>query len=294
MGFYAPAQIVRDAREHGVEIRPTDINISDTDARLETGQRAADHIWPRHAEMVSDIKSVCAVRLGFNQIKGIKDAEIGRILARRGNGYRSIQDLWRRADIDIATLETLARADAFASLGLNRRDALWAIKGLKGADGAATLPLFSALPEHAKTEEPDLALPAMSAGEEVIHDYRALTLSLKGHPMAFLRDRLTQEKIISAERLSQTRDGSVISLAGLVLVRQRPGTASGVIFATLEDETGHANIIVWPKVFETYRRIVLGARVLKVTGQVQRQGLVIHIVARQLLRPHPLAFRSDR
>lgn len=282
MGFYAPAQIVRDAREHGVEIRPVDINFSFARSTLEPGQRAGDHVAPRHAEMKDDIYSVHSVRLGFNQVRGLSEDHLGPILARRGRGYGSVRDLWQRTGIPLSALERLAEADAFDSIGMSRRQALWAVRGLKGSAGVQTLPLFAQTEPGMSTDEPDLALPAMAPGEDVIGDYRSLTLSLKGHPIGFMRSRLQRARCLSSEDLGAAGDGRQVSLAGLVLVRQRPGTASGVIFLTLEDETGHANVIVWPKVFAQNRRTVLGARVLKVTGHVQREGKVIHLIARKL------------
>ena len=279
MGFYAPAQIVRDAIEHGVEVRPVDINHSDLQHRLEQGEPAADRIWDRHADMRDDVWSTHAIRLGFSQISGLKHDHINRIVARRGRGYDSIRDLWLRTGLSPAVLQKLADADAFASLGLSRRDAAWAIRGLVGTDSAETLPLFSAAgrPAHELAEDADL--PPMPPGESVVADYKALALSLKAHPVSFLRPLLARRGTVKAESLAQLRDGSMVEVAGLVLVRQRPGTASGVIFATLEDETGVANIVVWSKVFEANRKAVLGSRLLAVRGRLQREGLVIHVVA---------------
>jgi error-prone DNA polymerase len=281
MGFYAPAQIVRDAQEHGVEIRPVDINHSDLENVLEPGRPAKNHVAPRHAEMANDIWGSHAVRLGLNFAKGLKTDAANIIVARRGRGYDSVRDLWLRTGLSPEVLTTLAEADAFQSIGLNRRDALWAIKGLLGTDGAETLPLFklAGKPEH--RNEPDAGLPPMPPGEEVIHDYRSLSLSLKAHPVSFVREALTRKGAVPADALRQLPKGKIITVAGLVLVRQRPGTASGVIFATLEDETGIANVIVWPKVFEANRRVVLSARMLAVKGEVQREGLVIHVIARE-------------
>jgi error-prone DNA polymerase len=177
-------------------------------------------------------------------------------------------------------LQKLAEADAFGSLGLSRRDALWAIKGLQGTDGAETLPLFASAGRPAHRAEPDADLPPMPPGESVVHDYRALTLSLKAHPVSFLRPMLDRRGTLPAFELGRMKDGAIVETAGLVLVRQRPGTASGIIFSTLEDETGIANIVIWNKLFEANRRAVLGSRMLAVKGQLQREGLVIHIIAR--------------
>jgi len=281
MGFYAPAQILRDAEEHGVEIRAVDINRSDLENILEPGRRAAAHVLPRHAEMAGDIRSKMAIRLGLSTIKGLKEDHINIIVARRGDGYRSIRDLWLRTGLAPAVLEKLAEADAFAeSLGLDRRDALWAIKGLIGTDGAETLSLFAAagLPAPGRDEKTDL--PEMAPGEAVIEDYKALSLSLKGHPVQFLRQNLVRRGIIAAAELVKTPAGAIVEVAGLVLVRQRPGTASGIIFMTLEDETGIVNIVVWNRVFDNNRLTVLGSRLIAVRGEVQREGQVVHVIAR--------------
>jgi error-prone DNA polymerase len=282
MGFYAPAQIVRDAQEHGVEIRPVDINHSDLENVLEPSRPARDHLAPRHAEMAGDVWATHAVRLGLAFAKGLKTDAANIIVARRGRGYDSVRDLWLRTGLSPEVLTNLADADAFQSIGLNRRDALWAVKGLLGTDGAETLPLFRLAGKPQHRNEPDAGLPPMPPGEEVIHDYRALALSLKAHPVSFVRAALTRKGAVPADALRQVQKGKIITVAGVVLVRQRPGTASGVIFATLEDETGVANVIVWPKVFEANRRMVLSARLLAVKGELQREGLVIHVIAREL------------
>ncbi|MEO5807738.1 error-prone DNA polymerase [Devosia sp.] len=283
MGFYAPAQIVRDAEEHGVEVRPVDINLSDLENVLEPGRPAGAWVAPRHAEMQHDIWSNRAVRLGLNFVHGLRTEHANIIIARRGNGYDSVRDLWLRTGLSQSVLEVLAQADAFQSIGLNRRDALWAAKGLIGTEGAELLPLFQAAQRPGQSSEPDADLPPMPPGEEVIHDYRSLSLSLKAHPLSFMRASLAAKGIIPADDLRTHAPGRIVTVAGLVLVRQRPGTASGVIFASLEDETGLANIIVWPKVFEANRRVVLGARVMAVRGQLQREGLVVHVIAKDFI-----------
>ena len=271
MGFYAPAQIVRDAAGHGVEVRPVDVNASAWDCTLEPREPPGRPGATR-----------TALRLGFRQIKGFAEVDARRLVAARADGYASPRALWHRAGLAPAVLEQLARADAFTSLGLDRRVALWAIKGL----GPAPLPLFAAADRagagRAEAREPAVVLPAMPAGEQVANDYATLRLSLKAHPLAFLRTRLAAEGVVSCDRLASLPAGRRVTVAGLVLVRQRPGSAKGVIFATLEDETGHANAIIWPSVFETYRRVVLGARLLAVTGRLQREGIVIHVVAERL------------
>ncbi|MFC3704101.1 error-prone DNA polymerase [Devosia honganensis] len=298
MGFYAPSQIVRDAIEHGVEVRPADINLSRLDCTLEDdGWAIRDHIHARHGAMVPHIKSQKALRLGLRQVEGLAKKDIEIVIDRRGGGYGSVCDLWLRTGVSIASLEKLARADAFASLGLSRRDALWAVRGLEGTHGAETLPLFAATTAAGSgaAEEP-AALPPMQKGEEVIQDYATLSLSLKGHPVQFLRPMLMARGTTKAGNLPSIPSGLRIEMAGLVLVRQRPGTASGVIFATLEDETGIGNVVIWPKVFKAHRKIVLSSRLLAVRGKVQSEKGVIHIIAETMedLTPHLLDLAHGR
>ena len=267
MGFYAPAQIVRDAREHGVTALPPDVNLSDWDATLEIDPDSAG--GPARG---------MALRIGLRQIKGLSEEDGRRLVAERGNGYRDPVALWRRSGLKPSVLEALARADAFGSMGLNRRQALWAVKGL----GEAPLPLFAAAGEAERGEEPEVALPEMAIGEEVVEDYSWLRLSLKRHPLDLLRSAMAAEGAIPTAQVLETPAETRVTVAGLVLVRQRPGSAKGVIFVTVEDETGVANIIVWPKAFEKFRRIVLTARLLRITGRLQREGIVAHIVADKL------------
>jgi error-prone DNA polymerase len=295
MGFYAPAQLVRDAKEHGVEVVPADVNASDWDSTLEplekpvslaqaNGQITHRKRWktkPRHT---------CAVRLGLRHIKGFREEAAELVEDKRLRGYDSVRDLWLRTGLTPRVIEVLANADAFRSIGLERRDALWGVRGLggwgqhkKGQNGKApaALPLFEHLEQAGFREEPDVYLPAMPLGEQVVHDYATMRLSLKAHPVSFLRPSLVARRVVTNARLDDEtiRDGARVNLAGLVLVRQRPGTASGVIFATLEDETGVANIIIWPKIFERYRRTVLQSRFLAVRGRVQKAEGVIHVVS---------------
>lgn len=269
MGFYAPAQIVRDAREHGVEIRPPDVNASDWDCTLEARPDGA-----------------MALRLGLRQIKGLQETQGRAVVEARGPGYGDPLDLWRRAGLEASVLETLARGDAFRSLGISRREAFWAARALATApDGpaaardAAALPLFAAA-------ETEIVLPTAPLGEEVVDDYASLRLSLKAHPVALLRGRFQEEGRVPCSVLERDagvgRAGRRVRLGGLVLVRQRPGTAKGVIFVTLEDETGIANLVIWADTFERYRREVLGAKLLGVTGRVQREGRVVHVVVEHL------------
>ncbi|ARC88403.1 error-prone DNA polymerase [Rhodovulum sp. MB263] len=259
MGFYAPAQIVRDVREHGVEVRPVCINHSTWDNSLE---RRAD--------------GALALRLGFRQIKGVRRDEADWIVAARGNGYRDPGTVWRRAGVAPAMLERLAEADAFAGIGFSRREALWQIRAIRAQ---APLPLFDDPIDGEAIHEPDVALPAMHLGEQVVEDYVSLRLSLRAHPMELLRPALSG--LTPHDRLAEAPLRPT-SVCGLVITRQRPGTASGVIFLSLEDETGVANVVVWPKVFERFRRAVMGGRLLRVTGRLQRDGLVVHLIAERV------------
>ena len=258
MGFYAPAQLVRDAREHGVEIRPADVNFSDWDNTLE-----------------ADGGGYRALRLGFRQIKGFPENDAIALTDARDRPYRDPADIQKRARLSDAALERLAKADAYGSMGLGRRDALWAVRALP----PAPLPLFE---DGEHRNDPDVSLPAMAIGEEVTHDYANLRLSLKTHPLALLREELAAARVAQNERLAHTTDGTRVTVAGIALVRQRPGTAGGVIFITLEDETAVANIVVWPKTFERYRQVVMGARLIRVTGKLQREGIVVHVIADHL------------
>jgi len=291
MGFYAPAQIVRDAREHGVAARPPDVNRSDWDATLEPEEAGSHRLHLNHAGMADDIRSTHAIRLGLRQIKGLGEDDARALTAARGAGYDSVRDLWLRTRLRTHVLERLADADAFRSIGLDRRGALWAVKGLAGNAGDKDLPLFAASPGGLRQNEPDMALPPMPLGEHVVNDYRFLKLSLKAHPVGFLRQELDRSGHVRCTALAGLASGAVLKVAGLVLVRQRPGTAKGVIFATLEDESGIANIIVWPKTFERYRPVVLGARFLSVSGRLQSEEGVIHIVADRLTDLTPLLAR---
>jgi error-prone DNA polymerase len=261
MGFYAPAQLVRDVRNHGVEVRPVDINISDWDCTLEPAARGR------------------ALRLGFRQILGLKEGEARKLVEKRGAGYRDARDLWRRAGLARDTLEALAEADAFNSVGLDRRAALWAVKGLR----ESPLPLFDG-----PGTEPNAILPMVTPGEHVVEDYTALRLTLRQHPLALLREDLRALGAVTADRLAEAKNGARIAVAGLTIVRQRPGSAKGVVFLTIEDETAPANVVVWPHVFETCRPAVLGARLVLVRGKVQSEEKVIHLVAETLTDITPL------
>jgi error-prone DNA polymerase len=265
MGFYAPAQIVRDAREHGVDVRPVCVNHSRWDCTLETSKGP-----------------YLAMRLGLRMVKGLSNAHAADLIAARDQPYATVEELWRRARVSPAALERLAEADAFQDLGLERREALWAIRGLRGE----VLPLFAAAdkgraPQPEIVEQPVSLMP-MSAGRSVVEDYSSIGLTLRQHPVMFLRGELQPRAIITCADLLTSRDGQRLTVAGLVLVRQRPGTATGVVFITIEDETGIANLIVWSSLFEKQRRVVLSARMLACRGRLQREGDVIHVVAEQL------------
>jgi error-prone DNA polymerase len=236
--------------------------------------------------MADEIRTTCAMRLGFREISGFKQEDGEQIMAVRGKGFDSVRDLWLRTGLEPAVLERLADADAFRSLGLDRREALWAVRGLRRAGDKDDLPLLAF--DSAREREPDFALPPMLLGEHVVEDYRHLSLSLKAHPTSFVREELDARRIIRNGDLVNVADGQRVTVSGLVLVRQRPGTASGVIFMTLEDETSIANIIVWPKVFERFRPLVLGSRFICVRGRLQSESGVIHIVADQIEDLTPL------
>jgi error-prone DNA polymerase len=311
MGFYQPAQLVRDAREHGVEVRQPDLNSSDWDCTLEPASqlpRSADSsairggprpgakpnaVDLRPLEQKTTTAQGGAVRLGLRLISGLAEqATRETILAARGDGYSDIPSLWMRTGAPVSMLERLANADAFRSIGLDRRAALWAVKGLPGGvlqtKPKRVAAMAPSLLIHGNNgdlfAEPSVTLPTITLGEHVVEDYAAISLSLKAHPMAFFRQNLAGRGILtSAEHWDERLAGRRVSVAGLVLVRQRPGTAKGVIFLTLEDETGIVNVVVWPKVFEKNRRVVMSGQFLEVYGKIQREGLVLHLVAERLI-----------
>ncbi|WP_105374734.1 error-prone DNA polymerase [Neorhizobium huautlense] len=269
MGFYAVAQIVGDARKHGVEIRPVCVNRSRWDCTLEAIDGTDRH----------------AVRLGMRLVRGLSAIDAAKIVAARmDQAFESVDDMWRRSAVPAATLVDLAEADAFLpSLTLPRRDALWAIKALRDEP----LPLFSAAAEReqraiAEQQEPEVELRQMTEGHNVIQDYSHTGLTLRQHPIAFLRKDLSARGIVTCEEAMYARDGRWLMTAGLVLVRQKPGSAKGVMFLTIEDETGPANVVVWPKLFERRRRIVLGSSMMAINGRIQREGEVVHLIAQQL------------
>src|SRR5581483_2580727 len=245
------------------------------DCTLERNPSPLGHLHARHASMVDDIRTTHAVRLGFRQIDGFSEEWAKAIENVRGRGFDSVRDLWLRTGLQPKALQTLAHADAFSSLGLNRRDALWAVKALQKAGDKDNLPLFARV--SMPTLEPDANLPSMLPGEQVIEDYRHLHLSLKAHPVSFLRDDLTARGIVRHDLLPTIAPGGRVTIGGIVLVRQRPGEGNA-IFMTLEDESGIANTILWPRTFERYRPVVMGARLISVTGALQNEKGVIHVV----------------
>ncbi|TVV74892.1 error-prone DNA polymerase [Sphingomonas solaris] len=268
MGFYAPAQIVRDARDHGVDVRPVDINASRWDCTIEEQSGR----WR-------------AVRLGLRMVRGLSNRDGAKIVAARGDvPFASPEELWFRSGVSPAAIEKLADADAFGRIDLSRREALWKIRGL----AAAPLPLFAAADAREQAGEPAVALRPMTEGREVVEDYRAVQLSLRAHPLTFLRADLARRGIVTARALETIRDGRFVEVAGIILVRQKPGSAKGVLFLTIEDETGIANGILWPDRFEAQRHTVLSSAMIGMRGRVQREGQVIHVIADRIVDYTPL------
>ena len=265
MGFYAPAQVVRDAREHGVEVRPVDVNHSRWDSALEPGDGP-----------------YFAVRLGLRMAKGLAEADgIELVLQRGEHPYDTVETLWRRAGVKVAALERLAEADAYGSMRLDRRGAIWAIRALADRQ----LPLWEAADRQIpapEVVEPDVAMTPMRPGRTVVEDYGSVGLTLRRHPVAFVREDLARQGMVSCADLANIRDGRRVVVPGIVLVRQKPGSAKGVMFITIEDETGIANLIVWPSIFERQRRLVLTASMIACHGKVQRESGVIHVITERL------------
>jgi error-prone DNA polymerase len=257
MGFYQPAQIVIDARNHGVEVRPIDVNYSEWDNILEEKN-----------------EKYCALRLGFRQIKGFKEEDAKILVAGRKEKYSSMDQL-RKLGLGDATLEKLADADVFRSLDHDRRVALWEVSA-KDKPSA----LFGGK-EIIDSGNHKLSLPEMSLSEHVVQDYASTTLSVKAHPVSFIRQQLNDLRVLSSADLKNARHGDMVKISGLILVRQRPGTASGICFITLEDETGTSNLVVFKKLFDKYRKEIIQSRLLMVEGQLQREGEVIHVIVRR-------------
>lgn len=258
MGFYQPAQIVIDARKHGVQVKPVDVNIS---------------FWDNVLEEKSG--KYHAIRLGFRQVKGLREDEIWTLVSCRSSPYQYIHEI-KDAGVSVATLEKLADADAFRSMGMDRRKAMWEASAL--AD--RPMGIFSGQDSQSLFESP-VKLPKMSASEHVVQDYASTSLSLKAHPVSFVREKLSAQHAVATANLANYGDGMIIRVSGLVLVRQRPGTAGGVCFITIEDETGFANLVVFQNLFETYRKEILRARLLMVEGKLQREGEVTHVIVRR-------------
>ncbi|HWF01695.1 MAG TPA: error-prone DNA polymerase [Caulobacteraceae bacterium] len=265
MGFYQPAQLVRDARDHGVEVRPVDLLASDWDCGLE--ERGAN---------------LCAVRLGLRQVRGLRRDEADALVAARTalserGAAQTLEAVASAAGLSARTLDLLAEADALAGLKLKRREGLWRTRALAGEIQAEKqAPLLALMGPPA---EATVRLPALAAGAEVAEDYRTTSLSLRAHPCAFFRRRLDGLGAVPCGDLGTMRDGRRVSVGGLVLIRQRPGTAKGVVFLTLEDESGPANVVIWSNVFQACRRVVMSSRFLVVHGRLQKAGEVIHVVA---------------
>ncbi len=263
MGFYAPAQIVRDAREHGVKILPADINRSG---------------WDNHLEPAPDSEWQWAIRLGLRQIKGIARTTADMLAEGRIRPYVDVADLHARTGLPVSQLEKLAEADAFRTCGLDRRQALWQVRGL---NDTPDLPLFQHAGSREQVETDTVALPQMPLAEHVVNDYQTMRLSLKAHPLYFLRCRLQAQGITRCADLAKCGDGAKVRVAGLVLVRQRPGKGN-VVFITLEDETGVANIIVWKRLFKLQRAVLMSSRLLVIDGQLQHEDGVTHLIANHL------------
>jgi error-prone DNA polymerase len=314
MGFYAPAQLVRDAREHHVDVRPIDVNHSRWDCTLEVansverqttlrdgnsteddleswaarapsatkhdaGSDAAVVTSVTHSQNVDSHSSTVSLRLGLRLIKGLSTSQGEAIeRARQAGPFCSLDDFSHRTRLGRPVIARLAKADAFSSLHLDRRGSLWQALAQKHE---AVLPLFSCL-DVSNSAEQETVLPRLPPYEEVLADYRTAGLSLKGHPLAFWRPQLDKLKVTRASDLATMREGGYLRVAGLVLVRQRPGTASGITFVTIEDETGVANLIVRPAIWDRYRTAAAMASALLVHGKLERQGLVIHILVNRL------------
>ena len=285
MGFYAPAQLIRDARDHGVTVLSIDVNHSNWDCTLE---RISEH-QQRSAASSRTIKSPetrtnrhhdeqFALRLGLRLLHGLPEEQARAIEDERQQrgSYRTFDDFARRTRLNRSALQLLSRADALASLNINRRDALW-----KSLPAQEQLPLFHKS-DHPVADEPVPELPKMSAQEEVVADYTSAGLTLRKHPVSFLREQLTQLRAVTAEQLAVLQPDRRVKVAGLVLMRQRPSTAAGITFVTLEDETGVANLVVYPNVWQHFRQTARFASVMMASGRLQREGDVIHVVCDRL------------
>lgn len=260
MGFYQPAQIIIDARKHGVEVRPVDINYS---------------LWDNTLEALNNSENTHVIRLGFRQVKGLKEEDIHLLLQERKTGYVAVNEL-REAGIPETCLEKLANADAFRSIDHDRRRALWE---LSTQDYQPKSLFFGST--TVDVDEDHISLPEMTSSEHVIHDYAATSLSIKAHPISFVREELKRLYVRPNSFLENTQNGDLVKVAGLVLVRQRPGTATGICFITIEDETGIANLVVFKKLFDRYRKEIIQSKLLMVEGRLQREGEVIHVIVKR-------------
>lgn len=258
MGFYQPAQIVIDAEKHGVVTRPVDVNHSRWDNTLE-----------------EKVGKYCVLRLGFRQVKGLNEDDMQVLVAGRSKGYNSISEL-SDAGVPQAAIEKLTDADAFRSMNLDRREALWEVPALNDKP----IGLFAGQPSESAIEI-QVSLPFMTTAEHVIQDYAATGLSLKAHPVSFVRQQLNMLGVTTTANLSNLKDGDLVKVAGLVTVRQRPGTAKGILFITIEDETGFSNLVAWEKIFDQYRKEIIQSRLLMVEGKLQIEGQVIHVIIRR-------------
>jgi error-prone DNA polymerase len=254
MGFYQPAQIVIDAQKHAVEVRPVDINYSTWNNLLE--EKSGNYF---------------ALRLGFRQVKGMREDDVNSLLNARTNHYQTVDEL-RNIGLSENVLKLLADADAFRSIGLDRRQALWEISKKDTAVG-----VFKGKADD-DPDEQHISLPVMKESEHVVHDYATTSLSLKAHPVSFVREKLEQLHIIKINTLPNHKDGQTVKVAGLVLVRQRPGTAKGVCFMTIEDETEFANVVFFEKLFDKFRKEILQSRLIMIEGKLQIEGEVIHVI----------------
>jgi error-prone DNA polymerase len=284
MGFYAPAQIVRDAEEHGVVVLPIDVNHSQWDCTLEeVGEdnpiRRGDREWRSDKGW--------ALRLGLRQVDGFPKAVADHLIEvrRKGGAFADVLSLRDRAKLQPSHIELLAAADCFGSIDLPRRQALWQARTLVGGED---LPLFIAASEREEgAEREDVRLPEMALSEEVVADYQTHRLSLKAHPLSFLRPSLAARGFVRAEELRSRKFRSLVNVAGVVLIRQRPGSAKGVCFITLEDETGVVNLVVWPDTMEKYRKVIMGARLMEVRGRVEYDEEVVHVIVHHLADATP-------
>ncbi|MEW8441955.1 MAG: OB-fold nucleic acid binding domain-containing protein, partial [Candidatus Thiodiazotropha taylori] len=265
MGFYAPAQLIQDAKRHGVEVRPIDVRFSEAESSLE---------YDTNGERSEEPNTQPALRLGLNMVKGLSEEGIQNLIdERKQNAFNDVGELANRAKLHRADLQALASADALQGFSGDRYRAQWQVSGVE-----QPLPLF----QEYHTETTEVMLPKPDEREEIIADYASSGVSLRRHPVALLRARLEKRRVRTAQALWSVRNGAVARTAGLVIGRQRPGTASGVIFVTLEDETGQANIIVWPKIAEAQRKPLLQSQLLIVSGIVQQQDGVLHLIAGRL------------